>query len=114
MTSKIGLNFFQKLKQYQTKNIDVILAYARLAIFYKRHMDALEEIDILLKQKPEYEDALVLKAEVLQRIGKSNYTLSLLSKIAVANNTSNNLLLYYAKSLSKHGAIWAWEVRFAR
>ncbi|OUR65611.1 hypothetical protein A9Q79_01060 [Methylophaga sp. 42_25_T18] len=98
-----ALNIFQQLKQYQANDTDVIFAYAKLAAFYKHYADGLKAVDVVLEQQPKREEALVLKAEILQRTGKGDVALAMLAKAVKADDVSDDLRFSYAKSLGENG-----------
>lgn len=102
-TAEQALNLFQQLKQYQAKDPEVLFAYAKLTAFYKQYEDAIAAVDFVLEQQPQREDALVLKAEILQRMGQGDAALTLLSQAVRAEDASDDLRFAYAKTLGENG-----------
>ena len=98
-----ALKIFRQLKQYQANDVDVIFAYAKLEAFYKSYADGLKAVDVVLEQQPKREEALVLKAEILQRTGKGDVALAMLAKAVMADDISDDLRFSYAKSLGENG-----------
>jgi tetratricopeptide (TPR) repeat protein len=103
LTAEQAFAIIQQLKQYQANDPEVLFAYARLAAFYKHYVEALEAVDAVLKQQAGREDALVLKSEVLQRLGKGDEALALLAKAVKREGASDDLRFSYAKSLGENG-----------
>lgn len=103
VSAEQAIAIIQQLKQYQAKDAEVLFAYAKLTAFYKQYAQALQSVDLVLKQQPEREDALVLKSEVLQRLGKGDEALALLSKALKREGASEDLRFSYAKSLGENG-----------
>jgi tetratricopeptide (TPR) repeat protein len=103
VTAEQAFAIIQQLKQYQAGDPEVLFAYAKLAAYYKQYADALVAVDTVLTQQPEREDALVLKSEILQRMGKGDAALALLKKAVQHENASDDLRFSYAKSLGENG-----------
>ncbi|NOQ94069.1 MAG: tetratricopeptide repeat protein [Methylophaga sp.] len=97
-----GLAVLQELALYKQSNLDVLYVYARLAAFYKQYSDALPAVNAVLEQDAEREDALVLKAEILQRLGRGSDAMALLKEQAAQDEASEALLFAYAKLLGEN------------
>jgi len=100
-----ALSMIQQLKAYQDNDPEAIFAYARMESFYKHYDSALLHVDKVLKGQADREDALILKAEILQRMGKSAPAIALLKKPATQNDASENLRFSYAKLLGENKKI---------
>ena len=97
-----ALNVIEQLDAYQDNDLEAIFAYARMTAFYKRYDIALLHVDKVLKKQATREDALILKAEILQRMDKGASAIALLKKPATNNDASENLLFSYAKLLGEN------------
>jgi tetratricopeptide (TPR) repeat protein len=97
-----ALSVLQQLKAYQDNDPEAIFAYARMAAFYKQYDSALLDVDKVLKEQATREDALILKAEILQRMGKGTLAIALLKKPATNEDASKNLRFSYAKLLGEN------------
>jgi len=97
-----ALDALQKLDLYQQADPEALFVYARLAAFYKQYESALSAINNVLTQQVDREDALILKAEVLQRLGLGNKALAVLKGSASPKTASDNLRFAYAKSLGEN------------
>lgn len=96
-----GLPAFSQLTTYQQGDVDALFAYGRLAMFYKREDVALIAVNKVLGVEPGREEAILLKADILQRKGNNAGALALLSK-AVKRDSNSELLRYsYAKLLAE-------------
>jgi tetratricopeptide (TPR) repeat protein len=100
-----ALNVIQQLKAYQDNDPEAIFAYARIEAFYKHYDSALLHVDRVLKGQADREDALILKTEILQRLGKGTSALALLKKSATDKDASENLRFSYAKLLGENNKI---------
>lgn len=98
-----ALALIQQLDLYQQNDPQAHFAYARLAFFYKRYDTALSEIEPLLKADPHNEEFLVLKADTLQRMGRSDEALKLISSAAKRDEASHDLRFTYGKLLGENG-----------
>ncbi len=101
--AKQGLGFIQSLDAYQQNNPEAFYASARLAMLYKRYEDALVEVNKVLSVEPNRQDAILIKAEALQRVGKGNESTALLKKTIAKGNADEELKFAYAKSLGENG-----------
>jgi tetratricopeptide (TPR) repeat protein len=100
-----ALNVLQQLKTYQQNDIEAIFAYARMAAFHQRYDDGLLAIEKVLKEQPKREDALILKAELLQRLEKGAMALAVLKKPATDKAANDELRFSYAKLLGENNKI---------
>ena len=97
-----GLAVLQGLALYKQENTETLFVYARLAEFYKHYQDALVAINVVLEENVNREDALILKAEILQRLGKGQDAMALLKYKAAKETASEALLFAYAKVLGEN------------
>ena len=97
-----ALSMLQQLKVYQDNDPEALFAYARMAAFSKQYDSALLHVNQVLKEQPAREDALILKAEVLQRMGNGASAMALLKKPATHKDASENLRFSYAKLLGEN------------
>lgn len=100
-----ALDALQQLDAYQKNDPVARFAYARMAFFYKHYDEALNELAPLLDEDPENEEYLVLKADTLQRLGRTEEALKLIAKAAKQDNASQELRFTYGKLLGEHGEI---------
>ena len=100
-----ALDVLQGLKTYQQNDLEAIFAYARIAAFYQQYDDGLLAVEKVLKEQPKREDALILKAELLQRLGKGAAALAVLKKPATDKTASDALRFSYAKLLGENDKI---------
>lgn len=97
-----ALTTIKGLDGYETNDPEVLFAYARLSAFYKQYEPALPAINNVLKQQPKREGAIVLKANILQRLGKNDAALNLLKNIASLESANEDLRFAYAKLLGEN------------
>ncbi len=100
-----AIDVFQKLKAYQDNDLEAIFAYAHVMAFYKQYDKALMQVENVLKEQVNREDALILKAEILQRMGKGDAAITVLKKPATNNTASEILRFSYAKLLGENNKI---------
>jgi tetratricopeptide (TPR) repeat protein len=98
-----ALATLKKLSLYQQNDPAARFAYARMAFFYKHYDETLTELEPLLKADPDNEDYLVLKADTLQRLGRSEEALKLIAKAARRDGASQDLRFTYGKLLGENG-----------
>lgn len=101
-TPEQALSVVQQLNAYQHNELEAVFAYARMTAFYKHYDVALLHVDKVLKEQESREDALILKAEILQRMGKGPSAMVLLKKPATSDGASENLRFSYAKLLGEN------------
>ena len=97
-----ALNVLSQLQVYKDNNPEALLAYARMAVSYKQYDAALPAVETVLQQQAGREDALILKAEILQRLGNGAEAITLLSKPAKKKDASADLRFAYAKLLGEN------------
>ncbi len=97
-----ALNVVEQLKAYQDNDPEALFAYARMQAFYKHYDSALLHVDKVLKVQANREDALILKAEILQRMGKGTAAMALLKKPATNKDASQSIRFAYAKLLGEN------------
>lgn len=100
-----ALTIIQKLRLYQDNDIEALFTYARLAAFFKYYDDALPAVEAVVKQQADREDALILKADILQRLGRGDEGLALLKNAAEKETASDDLQFSYAKLLGENRKI---------
>lgn len=98
-----ALSSLKQLALYQQNDPAAHFAYARMAFFYKRYDEALNELAPLLEAEPDNEDYLVLKADTLQRMGRSEEALELIARAADREDASQDLRFTYGKLLGESG-----------
>jgi len=101
-TPEQALSIVQQLNAYQNNDVEALFAYARMNAFYKHYDVGLLHVDKVLKVQANREDALILKAEILQRMGKGTSAMALLKKPATNKDASENLRFSYAKLLGEN------------
>lgn len=99
---ELALNVVRQLKVYQDNDPEAMFVYARMTAFYKRYDIALLHVDKVLKEQTNREDALILKAEILQRMGKGASAMALLKKPATHKDASETMRFSYAKLLGEN------------
>lgn len=95
-----ALDVMGKIARKHANDPYALLAYAQLAARYNRMPLALTEVDAALKLKPNWPDALVLRAHVLQMQNKTDEALSIYTGAlngALADNP--NIRMAYARLL---------------
>ena len=97
-----ALSVMQQLKRYKANDPEALFAYARLSTFYRHYQNALPVVELVLKQQPDREDALILKAEILQRLAKGKAAMNILKKAASQKTASDELRFAYAKLLGEN------------
>jgi tetratricopeptide (TPR) repeat protein len=97
-----ALRVVEQLKAYKDNDPEATFVYARMAAFYKHYDSALVHVDKVLKEQATREDALILKAEILQRMGKGTSAIALLKKPATNKDASENMRFSYAKLLGEN------------
>ncbi|HDY85527.1 MAG TPA: tetratricopeptide repeat protein [Methylophaga sp.] len=97
-----ALSVIEELKAFQNNDPEVIFVYARMQAFYKNYDTALLNVDKVLKNDAKRDDALILKAEILQRMGKGTSAMALLKKPATSDDASENMQFAYAKLLGEN------------
>ena len=98
-----ALTILRQIQLYQDNDPEALFAYGRLAAFFKQYELALPAIEATLEQQPDREDALILKAEILQRLNQGKKALAILKKPASKKTASDDLLFAYAKLLGENG-----------
>ncbi|WP_438970621.1 tetratricopeptide repeat protein [Methylophaga sp.] len=98
-----ALGTIEQLDLYQQNAPEAQFAYARLAAFYKQYDKALAELSPLLDAEPRNQDYLILKADILQRMGRPDEGLAIIAKAAKHKDASNELRFTYGKLLGDSG-----------
>jgi len=100
---KLGLAFMRSIDIYEQNDPEAIFATARLALMYKRYNEALKEAEKVLQVQPDRQEAVVIKAEALLRLGKSEESLALIKKAMTDDNAGEAVKFAYAKALGETG-----------
>lgn len=98
-----AMSTFEQLQSFKDNLPAAQFIYARMAIFYKQFDKASAIVDELLKQDKGNEGYLVLKADILQRMGHSDEAMALIAKAARSESASNELRFTYGKLLGENG-----------
>jgi tetratricopeptide (TPR) repeat protein len=98
-----ALTMLKQLDSYQQNDPAARFAYARMAFFYKRYEETLNKLAPLMEADPNNEDYLVLKADTLQRMGRSEEGLKLIARAAKRDTASQDLRFTYGKLLGENG-----------
>lgn len=99
----LGLTFMHSLDMYEQGHPEAFYAAARLALLYQRYNDALTDIEKVLQQQPDRQEAIVIKAEALQRTGKTDESLALLKAAMEKEGAGEAIKFGYAKALGENG-----------
>ncbi|PHS22392.1 MAG: hypothetical protein COA83_11805 [Methylophaga sp.] len=100
-----AMRVIEQLDIYKENDAEALFAYSRLATFAKRYDAALSTVDQVLKQQPNREDALVLKAEILQSMGEGDKAIAVLKRAADQDGASVSVRFSYAKLLGQNDKI---------
>ncbi len=100
-----AIHVIDSLDAYKKNDPEALFAYSRLAAISKRYDVALSAIEQVLKQQVNREDALVLKAEILQNLGKGEQAQAVLKTAANQKNASYSVRFSYAKLLGQNNKI---------
>lgn len=100
-----GRQVLEQLDFYKKNDPEALFAYSRLAALAKRYDEALTAIEQVLKEQANREDALVLKAEILQNIGEGNKAIAALKTAATQDSASDSVRFSYAKLLGQNNKI---------
>jgi tetratricopeptide (TPR) repeat protein len=98
-----ALQSLGQLTAYQEGDPAARFAYARMAFFFKRYDETLEELAPLIDAEPDNEEYLVLKADTLQRLGRSDEALELIADAASQEGASQDLRFTHGKLLGENG-----------
>ena len=102
LTPDKAIAILQQIDLYQQGNLDAYFIYAQLAAFYQQYQVALPIVNQILEQQEDREEARILKAKILQQLGKGKEALALLKRDATKNSASHDLLFSYAKLLGEN------------
>ncbi|MFW5426936.1 MAG: tetratricopeptide repeat protein [Methylophagaceae bacterium] len=100
-----AMHVIEQLELYKKNDPEALFAYSRLASFSKRYDDALPAVEQVLEQQVNREDALVLKAEILQSIGEGDKAIAVLKQAAIQDGASVSVRFSYAKLLGQNKKI---------
>lgn len=100
-----GRHVLAQLDFYKNNDPEALFAYSRLAALAKRYDEALATIKQVLKEQANREDALVLKAEILQNIGEGDKAIAILKTVASQESVSDSVRFSYAKLLGQNNKV---------
>lgn len=109
---KLGLTFMRSIDLYKQGNSEAFFSAARLALLYKQYPEALVEVEKVLEVQPQRLEAIIIKAEVLQRLGHGDKSLALLKKAMKKDSANEALKSTYAKTLGENGKTEQAKVLF--
>jgi tetratricopeptide (TPR) repeat protein len=100
---KLGLAFMRSVDLYRQNDPEAIFATARLALKYKQYKEALIEAEKVLQVQPDRQEAIVIKAEALLRLGESEKSLALIKHAMDDEKAGEAVKFAYAKALGETG-----------
>lgn len=100
-----GRQIVERLALYKNNDPEALFAYSRLAALSKHYDKALAAIEQVLKVQTNREDALVLKAEILQNTGEGDKAIAVLKSAANQEDASDAVRFSYAKLLGQNNNI---------
>ncbi len=95
----IALDIMKRLIDKHPKSSSAYYAYANLALLTKEYKLANKAIDKALRFKKHWNEAAVLKATILHRLGKNNEAIAWLAKELQQQPNNYKLRLYFARKL---------------
>jgi tetratricopeptide (TPR) repeat protein len=100
-----ALNIMKQLDVFQQQNPQALFQYSRLAAYYQQYDEALPTINAVLDDKPDFQEALVLKAKILQQLKRGDEALSTLKRAAHKKSASRSLRFIYAQLLGENNHV---------
>ena len=100
-----ALNIMKQLDVFQQKNPHALYQYSRLAAYFQQYDEALPTINAVLDYESDFEEALILKAKILQRLKRGDEALNTLKSAAHKKSTSRSLRFTYAQLLGENNQI---------
>ena len=100
-----ALMIMKQLDVFQQGNPHALYHYSRLAVYYQRYNKALPTINAVLDYEPDFQEALILKATILQRLKRIDEALDILKDAAHQKSASRSLRFSYAQLLGENNQI---------
>ena len=100
-----ALMIMKQLDVFQQGNPHALYHYSRLAVYYQRYDKALPTINAVLDYEPDFQEALILKATILQRLKRIDEALNILKDAAHQKSASRSLRFSYAQLLGENNQI---------
>ena len=100
-----ALMIMKQLDVFQQGNPHALYHYSRLAVYYQRYNKALPTINAVLDYEPDFQEALILKATILQRLKRIDEALNILKDAAHQKSASRTLRFSYAQLLGENNQI---------
>ena len=100
-----ALRIMKQLDVFQQEDPHALYHYSRLALYYQRYDDALPTINAVLDYEPDFQEALILKATILQRLKRLDEALNILSEASKSKSASRSLRFSYAQLLGENNQI---------
>ena len=100
-----ALTIMKQLDVFQQGNPHALYHYSRLAVYYQRYDKALPTINAVLDYEPGFQEALILKATILQRLKRIDEALNILKDAAHQKSASRSLRFSYAQLLGENNQI---------
>lgn len=107
-----ALAIMSQLDLYQQQDPTALFQYARLAAYYQELDTALSTLDKVLDTQADFEDALILKSKILQRMEQGEAALKTLKSPASQKQASRQLRFTYAQLLGENDYLEAAQGRF--
>jgi tetratricopeptide (TPR) repeat protein len=100
-----ALKVMKQLDVFQQQNPHALYQYSRLAAYYQKYDEALPTINAVLDYESDFEQALILKAKILQRLERGDEALDTLKRPAQKKSASRSLRFTYAQLLGENNQI---------
>lgn len=107
-----ALKIMSQLDVFVRQEPNAIYQYSRLASYYKVYEIALPAINKALDKQADFDDALILKSKILQRLNRGEEALKILKSAANENDATRQLRFTYAQLLGENGYVDASQLRF--
>ncbi|MFT7235493.1 MAG: tetratricopeptide (TPR) repeat protein [Methylophagaceae bacterium] len=100
-----ALKIMSQLDVFVRDDPNAIYQYSRLASYYKRYEIALPAIEKALDKQADFDEALILKSKILQRLNRKEEALQTLKSAANEDDATPQLRFTYARLLGENGNI---------
>ena len=100
-----ALNIMKQLDVFQQQNPHALYQYSRLAAYFQKYDEALPTINAVLDYESDFQQALILKAKILQRLDRGEEALNTLKGPAHNKSASRILRFTYAQLLGENNQI---------
>ncbi len=100
-----ALEVMSQLDLFKQQDPLALYQYSRLAAYYQRYDAALPAINTVLDKQADFEDALILKSKILQRLNRGEAALKTLKSAANKRDASRQLRFTYAQLLGENNHI---------